>query len=143
MKSHTIGLTLATYLLSLLCMVGQVQAEIAVIVNSSNSAEVSQDAVSRIFLGKMKSFPGGAKAAPVNLAETTNTRSRFDNELLGKSPSQMKAYWSSLIFTGRATPIPTVESDAAVINTVKSDPKAIGYVDSGSVDGSVRVLFSF
>lgn len=74
-------------------------AEIAVVVHPSNKDAIDAKEVERIFLGKSKSFPGGAQALPINQSEGGAVRGAFDSGLLGKSASQMKAYWSKLVFT--------------------------------------------
>ena len=112
-----------------------VKAETAVIVNPANGNALSQADVAKIFLGKNKSLTA------VNLAEGNATRDEFNEKVLGKSASQLKSYWSKLIFTGKGTPPDELGSDADVKAKVAGDAKAIGYVDAASVDGSVKVLF--
>lgn len=120
-----------------------VLAEIAVIVHPGNTNAVDAKEIERIFLGKSASFANGDKALPINQAEGTPVRSEFDNGLLGKSPSQMKAYWSKLVFTGKGTPPQEVAGDAEVKALVGSNPNTIGYVDASAVDGSVKVIYKF
>ena len=56
-----------------------------------------------------------------------------------KSSSQIKAYWSKLVFTGKGKP-PTELSGADAIKFVAEKPYAIAYVDASKVDTSVKVL---
>lgn len=118
-------------------------AEIAVIVHPSNGNSISQTDVERIYLAKVKSFADGTAAVPLNHEESTPTRVAFDNDAVGKSESQMKSYWAKLLFTGKATPIKQLASDAEMISAVSSTPGAIGYVDAASVNDSVKVVLSF
>ncbi|NRA25025.1 MAG: phosphate ABC transporter substrate-binding protein, partial [Oleispira sp.] len=70
-------------------------AEISVIVNPSNpNAGIDQATVSKIFLGKSKSFPDGTQAVPIDQDDGSATRKTFNSSLLGKSASQLKSYWS-------------------------------------------------
>jgi ABC-type phosphate transport system substrate-binding protein len=119
------------------------QAEIAVIVHPSNAAAIDDASISRIFLGKLKSYPGGGQALPINQNEGSGATSEFNSKVLKKSGSQLKAYWSKLVFTGKGTPPKAVASDAEVINLVSSNPNIIGYVDSGSVTGAVKVVAKY
>jgi len=119
------------------------QAGIAVIVHPSNGAELGKTEISRVFLGKMKSYPGGGTAVPINLKEGAGTRANFEKAVLKKSSSQIKAYWSKLVFTGKGTPPKEVGSDAEVINLIKANPNLIGYVSDGSVTGDVKVVATF
>ncbi|WP_299079200.1 phosphate ABC transporter substrate-binding protein [uncultured Paraglaciecola sp.] len=118
-------------------------AEVAVVVNPSNAATLSNDDIKRLFLGKSKSFPGGASAEPVNLKGSQATRGDFEQKALGKSSNQMKAYWSKLLFSGKANPPKEVANDAEVINLIKGNPAAIGYVDAASVNADVKVVATF
>lgn len=118
-------------------------AEIAVIVHPSNGASLDANAISRIFLGKMKSYPGGGQAVPLTLSESSGQTSEFNKKVLKKSGSQLKAYWSKLVFTGKGTPPKVVGSDAEVVGLVSSNPNIIGYVDASAVTGDVKVVAKF
>ena len=118
-------------------------AEVAVVVHPSNAASLDQAEISRLFTGRGSAFNNGSKATPLNLAEAAPARAEFDTKVLGKSSSQMKAYWSKLVFTGKATPPKEQADDAAVNAAVAADSSAIGYISSGNVDDSVKVVATF
>ena len=120
-----------------------VTAEVAVIVHPSNPATADQAEITRLFTGRGTAFNNGSKATPLNLAESAATRADFDSKVLGKSSSQMKAYWSKLVFTGKGTPPKEVADDAAMKAAVAADPSAIGYIDAAAVDASVKVIGKF
>ncbi len=122
---------------------GMALAEIAVIVHPSNKDAIDAKEIERIFLGKSRSFPGGEQALPINQAEGTAVRDAFDSGLLGKSASQMKAYWSKLVFTGKGTPPQEVPGDGEVKALVGTNPSTIGYIDAGAVDASVKIVHKF
>ena len=125
------------------CCIGQVQAEISVIVNPANANAVVADDLNRLFLGRSSSFADGSKATPLNLAEGQASRDEFDSKVLNRSSAQLKAYWSKLVFTGKGTPPKELADDAAVKAAVAADASAIGYISSASVDGSVKVVATF
>lgn len=118
-------------------------AENVVIVHPSNSNSLDSEMINRLFLGKAKSFPNGQSATPINLNDKQALREVFDKQILDKTPSQIKAYWSKLIFTGKGTPPEEVGSGAEVKAKVASDPSAIGYIDSSAVDDTVKVVQKF
>lgn len=130
-------------LLTAACLVGAAQAEIAVVVNPANANAVSADDLSRLFLGRSSSFADGSKATPLNLAEGQAARDEFDSKVLNRSAAQLKAYWSKLVFTGKGTPPKELADDAAVKAAIAADSSAIGYISSGSVDSSVKVVTTF
>lgn len=118
-------------------------AEVAVIVHPSNAATVDQAEITRLFTGRGTTFNNGNKATPLNMAESAASRGEFDSKVLSKSSSQMKAYWSKLVFTGKGTPPKELNSDAEMKAAVAADATAIGYIDAAAVDGSVKVLAKF
>ena len=121
---------------ALLGMVSLAQAEVAVIVNPGAAKAPSQSEVANIFLGKDKSMKG------VDQAGWTPAKEAFYAGVTSKNESQLKSYWSGLIFTGKGQPLPSVADDAAVVAKVAAEADAIGYVDSAAVNGSVKVLFT-
>ena len=111
-------------------------AEVAVIVNPGASAAPSQADVANIFLGKNKSLKG------VDQAAWNPTKEKFYAGVASKTESQLKSYWSGLVFTGKGRPLPSVAGDADVIAKVAAEADAIGYVDAAAVNDSVKVLFT-
>ncbi len=133
-------------LISTALMFGTLQAahaETAVVVHPSNGVELTKKQISRIFLGKLRKFPGGDKALPVNLPEGSDLRVHFDRKILKKSPAQIKSYWSIQLFTGKGTPPQQAEDSSEVKALVGENPNLIGFIDASEVDESVRVVFSF
>ena len=113
--------------LALLSCATLAQAEVAVIVNAGASAAPSQADVANIFLGKDKSLKG------VDQAAWNPTKEKFYAGVANKNESQLKSYWSGLVFTGKGQPLPTVADDAAVVAKVGAEADAIGYVDAAAV----------
>ena len=106
-------------------------------ITSLNTAQVAD-----IFLGKTNRFPDGTVAVPIDLSEEAPERERFYAQYTGKSPAQVKAYWSKIIFTGRGQPPRQAASGREMRKLVAENPNAIGYIDPSLVDASVRVLAS-
>ena len=124
---------------SILC-----SAEVAVIVSSNNgNSNISAADISKVFLGKSKSFPDGSQAIAIDQNDGSAARKEFNDKVLGKSDSQLKSYWSRLIFTGKGTPPKQLTNDAAVKAAVAGNPGMIGYIDASAVDGTVKVVGKF
>ncbi len=117
-------------------------ANVAVIVHPSNAAALSQDDINKIFTGRAKTFADGKAAEPVNLAESVAVRADFDQKALGRNSTQMKAYWSKLVFTGKGTPPKELASEQEVVAEVAKNPAAIGYVSAGAATGNVKVALT-
>ncbi|GBL03230.1 substrate-binding domain-containing protein [Glaciecola sp. KUL10] len=117
-----------------------VRAGVVIIVNKSNALAIDQKTIQRIFLGKEKKFPNGSPVTAINQSPDSAIRSEFDETILGRSSSQVSAYWSKLVFTGKGVPPAELADDKSVIEKVASNPDAIGYIDSNSVTDSVLVI---
>lgn len=123
-------------------MTGLINAGTAVIVNSANpDATITKKIAKKIFMGKMTST-GSAEVIPVDQDEGSAIRDEFYKKAANKKPGKMKSYWSKMIFSGKAVPPEVVGGDAAVIEWVAKHKDAIGYLDSGAVNDSVKVILS-
>lgn len=139
MKPTTLSWKKLTFLIGFL-LTFNCHADLVVIVHPDNPATVDSKSIKRIFLGKEKRFSDGGKITPVNQVNGSPTRQEFDTNILGRSSSQVKAYWSKLIFTGKGTPPEELSNDAAVISKVAADVTAIGYVDDSTDTSTVKII---
>jgi ABC-type phosphate transport system substrate-binding protein len=128
--------------LGLLAGTGLANAELALIVHPSNAlTTISASDVGRIYLGKSRSFPSGGRVSPVDQATGSAARTEFYNTYTGMTEAQAKSHWSKLMFSGKGQPPSEVPGgDAAVKAAVAGDASAIGYIDAGAVDSSVKAL---
>ena len=120
----------------------QVAAGVAVVVNPSVSVSATSDDISKLFLGKSNNL-NGVSLTPIDQEEGSAVKEAFYQSAAKKTPSQLNAYWSRIIFTGKGQPPNAVFDDDEVKEVVAKDPSAIGYIDSGSVDASVKVISTF
>jgi len=118
-------------------------AEVVAVVSAKNPVTMlSKNQVVDIFLGKTSRFPDGTPAVPIDQEEGSAARDEFYATFAGKSPAQLKAHWSKIIFTGRGQPPMAVSTSIEVKKHVVETPNAIGYIDKTLVDGSVKVLLA-
>ena len=136
--------TLLVAALSVACLAApSVQAQVAVVVHPKNAtASMSADQVAGIFLGKSNALPGGGTAAAADLPESAAAREQLYTKVTGNSAAQVKAAWSRLVFSGKATPPKELGSAAEVKSFVAANPDAIGYIEKSAVDGSVKVVLN-
>lgn len=118
-------------------------AELVVIVHPSNNNQLDEATISKIYLGREKSFADGQSVVPLALADSAPTSTAFNDAVLKKSSSQLKAYWSKLVFTGKGTPPKEIGSEEEMLKLVATNPSVIGYVDASKVDASVKVALKF
>ena len=117
-------------------------ANVVVVVHPSNTADISRDDINRLYTGRASSFPSGGQAVPINLVDSNSVRNEFDDKVLGRSSSQIKAHWSKLVFTGKGTPPKEVNNDAEVLDLVANNPSIIGYVSKGADLAKVRAVLT-
>jgi ABC-type phosphate transport system substrate-binding protein len=118
-------------------------AEIVVIVSAKNPTDtLSPGQATDIFLANTATFPAGGQSIPIDQAEGVPLRDEFYRALAGKSPAQVKGYWSKMIFTGKGRPPKEVPNNAAVEKLVAENPNAIGYIDKSAIDASVKIVLT-
>ena len=117
------------------------QSQVAVVVGAkSPAAALTAEQAAGLFLGKSDQLPGVGTALLLDQAEGSAVRELFYTKVAGKSGSQVKAAWSRLVFSGKATPPKELGSSAEVKKMVASNANAIGYIEKSAVDASVKVL---
>ena len=131
---------LASLLVAGLSWGAMAQDVVPVVGAKSPIANLDAGQVADIFLGKTSRFPDGSIALPVDQGEESPLREKFYAQFAGKSPAQVKAWWSKIIFTGRGQPPRQAADSTEVKRIVTDNPHAIGYIDARQVDSSVRVL---
>ena len=116
-------------------------AEVKVIANADNPVkELSHNQVANYFLKKETSWDNGMQVLPVYQKETSKIHEQFAKKIIGKTVSALKAYWNQNLFSGRAIPPVTKESDNEVISYVESHQGAIGYVSSSAELSGVKTI---
>lgn len=125
----------------LLAVPGLAWSQVAVIVSpKSPLTALTADQAAAIFMGRSATLPSGATAAPADLPDSSGVREQFYSKAAGKSAAQVKAAWSRLTFSGKATPPKEIASAADVKKFVAANPDAIGYIEKSAVDATVKVV---
>lgn len=101
------------------------------VVNESvSAAELTALDLQKIYLGKVKSWPDGAKVVPFDI-QTGEAKAAM-LAVINKSSMQYDSYWKQQIFSGQGVPPKSFATEAELIAAVKSTPGAIGYIDGTS-----------
>jgi hypothetical protein len=94
-------------------------------------------------LGRFRSLPSGETIEPIDLPADNAARIAFYRHLANKSVAEINAYWSRLIFSGKARP-PVQEADIErLTQKLLADHLRIGYLDKAQVDKRLRIVFEF
>lgn len=98
-------------------------------------AGLSKAQVADVFMGKAKSV-GGNPAKPIDYAGSP--RSEFANDIVGKTPDQLKAHYAKLQFTGLGGPPKEVGSLADAKKLAAEDPSVLIYLEKGQMDSTLK-----
>jgi len=144
---RTVFSALARVALIALCLPAAAQqpgqpAEFKVIVNVDNPVGIlTPEDVSRLFLRKTPTWFNGQAVLPVDQNAHSPARAAFLREIHQKNEQAFDAFWRQQVFTGKAVPPLVLGSDAEVIDFVRRNPTAVGYVSAGAALGpEVKVV---
>ncbi len=128
-------------LLSVLAPALASAADLVVVVNPANHVtSLSRQQVQRLFLKQATVWPDGEGVKPVDLPKASPLRAAFATEFLGRSLATLDQFWTHSIYSGRAVPPTERRSERDVVEYVRENPGAIGYVSPGaSLDGVKKV----
>ena len=129
----------AVALAGLFALVGAqpAQAQISVIVGPSASYAPSQSDVVEMFVGAKTTWNDGTKIQIVD-QPTTAAGTTFYADVLGRSPVEVRRTFIELVLSGQAVKPERFSSDADVKAAVAGTPGAIGFIQSSSMDASVK-----
>jgi ABC-type phosphate transport system substrate-binding protein len=118
-------------------------AQVMVVVGAKSTAnKLSKDQAAALFLGKSFQLPGAGIPVLIDQGENTEARQIFYNKVAEKTPVQVKAIWSRLVFSGKGTLPKEVANSEDVKKLLNANPDAIGYIEKAAVDASVKVLLA-
>ncbi len=118
-------------------------AQVVVVVGAkSTAAKLNKDQAAALFLGKSFQLPGAGIPVLIDQPESSEARQVFYSKVAEKTPVQVKAIWSRLVFSGKGTIPKEVSNSDEVKKLLNSNPDAIGYIEKSAIDSTVKVLFA-
>lgn len=117
-------------------------AESVYVVVSAQSpvTAATQKDVLAVFTGRSRTLGNGAVVTPLDQQRDGATRVAFYQALTGMDISRINSYWARLHFTGQVHPPLVLGDDAAIVQRLRADPAAVGYLSREPSDPDVRVL---
>lgn len=103
--------------------------------------KLTREQVSDLFLGKSKQLPDGTKVVVFDHKDREVIKGEFYRKVTNMTLDQLKIYWAKVEFTAQTFPPLSYAGDQAVKRLVSHTVGGIGYIEEGSVDDSVKVLF--
>lgn len=115
------------------------RAELVVIVNPDNPVQSLTPAqVSDLYLGRSRSLGSGKAVQILDWPRDSAMRKAFFERINGMPLRQVNAYWARLQFSGEVQPPAEVSNSRDVIEVVRHNPHAIGYVEASELGSGVR-----
>lgn len=130
-------------LLLLVTLAMPARAEIVVIVHPDSPIQnLDLRTLSDLYLGRIRQIDG-ERVLTLDQANNSPLRSRFFALINGMDLLRVNAYWARLQFSGDMQPPPQLHDSQAVIDAVRRNRLAIGYVDTSAtpLPSSVRPIF--
>lgn len=115
---------------------------VVVVPTESTVKSLSYLDVANIFLARTNRYPNGEKSIPIELKDNI-LRKEFYQHISGKTPKQLTAYWTTLVFTGKGRPPKSYVTNNELIHKLKVDPRAMTYLDETHVTNKMRIVYSF
>jgi ABC-type phosphate transport system substrate-binding protein len=122
---------------------GAAQAgDVAIIVNPSlPQGEVTMAELSRLFRLDQQYWKSGEKVDLILQVGGSAKEAVILDRVYRMKPADLKPFWLGKIYRGEITAAPhALASDAGVKQYVAANPRAVGYIDSVLLDGSVKAL---
>lgn len=139
MLLSTLFLTSATLLPAASSHAG---SRVKVIVNPSVTGEkITRGQLAAVFLRETTKWGNGQPIQAVDQSTQSPTRAAFSNDVLARPVAAVQIHWVRQLSSGGGKPPVVKESDAEVLEYVRSTTGAIGYIsDDYPTDAGVKVV---
>jgi hypothetical protein len=93
-----------------------------------------------LFMGRTRAFANGEFTTMLDLPRDHPRRADFYQALTGMNAAQVTSYWSRLMFSGQVMPPQALADETAVIDAIKRNPNAVGWLSKEPADKQLRTL---
>ena len=93
---------------------------------------LSHKDVKDLFLGKRTTF--GNQQLSVAVLDEGNVHEAFVRHYVGKTTSQFRNYWRIVLFSGKGVMPPDFESEAALVEYIRTTPDTVGYISKATYE---------
>lgn len=115
-----------------------VSADLAVVVHpDSQVVSLDRSQLINIYMGRYRQLPTGEAALPVDLSPL---KERFYRALVDKDLAEINSYWARLVFSGQVSPPGQLDSVTLVVEYVRRNPGALGFVDAAEAPADLKIV---
>src|SRR6266436_620613 len=112
-----------------------------IIVNPRNAvAALDRAELARFFMKRVTGWPDGTPVTAVDQERSAPVRAAFSKDVHERDADGVAAYWATQIYSGRGAPPVIKRSDDEVLDFVRRNPGAVGYVSAGAPLQGVKAL---
>ena len=112
---------------------------IVIVSKDSNINDISKKELSKIFLSKTKKLPNGEKSSIIEIYDK-NIQSKFYQKICNKNSTQLRRYWTKMIFTGKGQPPKKMKSYKEIIEYVSKNQNAISYIPAEYITSKIQTI---
>lgn len=130
------------FLLLLACwLVMPARADILLVVNpDSPLLAMTASEASNLYLGRTHAMANGQPVMLIDHPRDSDVRARFFKSLSGMDLRRVNAYWARLQFSGGTQPPIQLDTEREIIEIVRHNRLAVGYVDQRAATAGLRVV---
>jgi hypothetical protein len=110
-----------------------------VVSERAHFATLTRQEVLHLFMGRTRTFPDGTLAVALDLSDD-GLRGGFYRLLSGMTLPQVNSYWARLMFSGRNLPPQRLDSPDKMIDRVRNNPAAIGWLAEAPRQKGLRTV---
>lgn len=125
-------------LLILLCSAAAAES-VLIVNNSVQNTSITKEDVKLVFLGKKKKWDNGDRIR-LGALKSGEANEAFLDEYVDKTPSKFASFWKIAIVSGTALPPKFFETEAELVEYVKDESGAVGYISSETPHEGVKEL---
>jgi len=119
---------------------GMASAETVIICNPDvQETEIPQKELQKIFLGKMTKWSDNSRINIVVLKDADQHK-LFLKSYIHRTYSQWKSHWKKMVFTGKGVKPKQFDDTGAYLAYIAATPGAVGYIDAGLANDTVKIL---
>lgn len=119
---------------------GLASAETVIVCNPGvQETEIPQKELQKVFLGKMTKWSDNSKINIVVLKDTDQHK-LFLKSYIHRTHSQWKSHWKKMVFTGKGVKPKQFDDTGIYLAYIASTPGAVGYIDAGLANDTVKIL---
>lgn len=113
---------------------------LVLVVNKEHPIDnLSKSELVDIYMGRFMTFPDGSSVQPIDL--DSEVKNQFYLKLVNQNERKINAYWSRLLFSGRAKPPKSIESVQEVLQYMAEIDDGIAYIPEDEVTQSLKVVY--